>query len=45
MHSNWFVAEIIVDIKTKFFPCLYRLHSETADEFQKICNDLNRTLI
>lgn len=45
MHSNFLRGRNNSGYKNKFFPCLYRLHSETADEFQKICNNLNRTLI
>ena len=38
------VTVIIVDKKKKFFSCLYRLPSQTQDEFEEFFNDLNLLL-
>ena len=38
------VTEIRVDKKNFFFSCLYRSPSQTQDEFEELCNDLNLTL-
>ena len=35
------VTEIRVDKKKFFFSCLYRSPSQTQDEFEEFCNDLN----
>ena len=38
------VAEIRVDKKRFFLYCMYRSRSQTQDEFEEFCNDLNLLL-
>ena len=38
------VTEIRVDKKKFFFSCMYRSPSQTQDEFEEFCNDLNLLL-